>query len=249
MIGKILYLGDTALDLQASYLAGIMSHHELDFDYLDSDTKFSDSFLDVDYRLMILSDYPAYNFTANQMRAIAEKTKAGMSLLMIGGWESFAGLNGDFSNTAIAEVLPVVIKESDDRVNFSSPCLVIGEQRHEIIDSLPFDENMPAIGGLNSLGSRPGAEVLLSALHFSAARENGKVVFKEKSKYPLLVVSESGSSRTAAYASDVAPHWVGPMVDWGDTRVKAQAPGAGDIEVGNFYAQFFANLINWLCGK
>ena len=84
---------------------------------------------------------------------------------------------------------------------------------------------------------------------FNAAMKKGKVVFTENCKYPLLVVSDSGSSRSAAFASDVAPHWVGPLVDWGDARINAQAPGAGEIEVGNWYAQFFANLINWLCCK
>ena len=52
--------------------------------------------------------------------------------------------------------------------------------------------------------------------------------------------------RTAALATDLAPHWVGGLVDWGDgERVVAQAPGSWPIEVGNFYAQFIANLLTW----
>lgn len=249
MSTRILYLGDTAIDQQASYLTGIMSHHGFDFDYLDSDTRFSDSYLVKDYKLMIISDYPASNFTEDQMHAIAYKTKIGMSLIMIGGWGSFTGLDGDFLNTPIAALLPVVMKESDDRVNFSSPCLVIKKQSHEILDSLPFEQNIPAIGGLNSFTAKPDADVLLSAVQYKAAMKNGDVFFTETSKHPLLVTSETAKSRFAAFASDVAPHWVGPLVDWGDTRIKAQAEGAEDIEVGNWYAQFFANLINWLIAK
>ena len=41
----ILYLGDTALDRQASYLAGVLTHYGLDFDYVGSDECFSDALL------------------------------------------------------------------------------------------------------------------------------------------------------------------------------------------------------------
>lgn len=249
MADRILYLGDTVLDRAASYLAGVMSHYGFEFDYVNSDTKFSDDLLGNDYKLLIISDYSAANFNSEQMQAIADKTKTGMALLMIGGWESFTGLAGDYSKTPIADVLPVIMKESDDRMNFSSPCLVIKQQEHEILDSLPFDSDIPAIGGLNAFDPKPGVDVLLSAVQFKAEKTGGEVVFTEKTKYPLLVVSESEACRTAAFASDVAPHWVGPLVDWGNERVKAQAQGAGDVEVGNHYAKFFANLINWLCHK
>jgi len=249
MADRILYLGDTAITQAASYLAGIMTHYGFDFDYIDSDTKFTDELLGNDYKLMIISDYPAANFSASQMQAIVDKTKAGMSLLMIGGWESFTGLGGDYNQTPIAEVLPVTMKDFDDRTNFSGPCLVIKQQDHQILDSLPFESDIPAIGGLNEFAPKPAAAVLLSAVRFNAEKTNGNVVFTENSKYPLLVVSESLAARTAAFASDVAPHWVGPLVDWGTERVKAQAKGAGDVEVGNHYAKFFANIINWLCQK
>ena len=62
---------------------------------------------------------------------------------------------------------------------------------------------------------------------------------------PLLVVGRHGAGRTAALATDVAPHWVGGFVDWGDQRVK-QDVGGGAIEVGNWYARFFCNLVTWV---
>ncbi|GAH40275.1 unnamed protein product, partial [marine sediment metagenome] len=40
---SVLYLGDAALDRQASYLVGIMSHYNIGFDYVNSDGKFSDN--------------------------------------------------------------------------------------------------------------------------------------------------------------------------------------------------------------
>jgi hypothetical protein len=59
-----------------------------------------------------------------------------------------------------------------------------------------------------------------------------------------LIVGRYGAGRTAALATDVAPHWVGGFVDWGDRRI-AQAVGGGMIEVGNWYARFFHNLVAW----
>ena len=47
------------------------------------------------------------------------------------------------------------------------------------------------------------------------------------------MVGEFGRGRTAALATDVAPHWVGPLVDWGVPRVAAQAPQANAVEVGD----------------
>jgi len=68
--------------------------------------------------------------------------------------------------------------------------------------------------------------------------------FSRGKENPLLIVGRHGEGRTAALATDVAPHWVGGFVDWGDRRVTQ--PVAGDaIEVGNWYAQFFRNLLVW----
>ena len=198
---------------------------------------------------MILSDYPASNFTAKQMKVIVDKVKDGMGLLMIGGWESFTGDGGDYHHTPFTEALPVIMQSQDDRVNFSGPCLVIKKHDHEIIDSLPFDQTIPAIGGLNAFDVKRGAAVLLSAVQFKAAKDNSTVDFKQGCTYPLLVVGDYGLGRTAAFASDVAPHWVGPFVDWGGTRIQARADGSSTIEVGNCYAEFFMNLIQWLCVK
>ncbi len=246
---NILYLGDTALNQQASYLAGIMSYYELGFDYVNSDKKFSDTFINRDYDLIILSDYSASNFSAEQIKAIVDKVKNGMGFLMLGGWESFVGDGGNYNNTLFADVLPVVMKAEDDRVNFSSPCLVVKENDHEIIDALPFEQDIPVIGGLNVLDVKKAASELLSAVEYKVAKNGGKIDFVEQQKYPLLVVGQYELGKTAAFASDVAPHWVGPFVDWGNKRIKAAADGAAPIEVGNLYAKFFANLIQWLCVK
>ena len=122
-----------------------------------------------------------------------------------------------------------------------------------------FDKNgqyitaMPTLGfGFTEIGTvtpKPQADVLLKAVRFNAKRSGNDTEFTLGSEYPLLVVCQSPVTRTAAFASDVAPHWVGPLVDWGTERLKAKAKDAGEIEVGNHYAEFFANLIKWLCKK
>lgn len=54
--------------------------------------------------------------------------------------------------------------------------------------------------------------------------------------------------RVAAYASDLAPHWCGGLVDWGERTLKLPvAPGIG-VQVGDFYARFIVSLVSWLCG-
>ena len=75
-----------------------------------------------------------------------------------------------------------------------------------------------------------------------AARWQAEVV----ETHPLLVVGQHGQGRTAAIATDVAPHWVGGLVDWGDDRVTGQGDGADDVEVGDLYAQFWRQLLSFV---
>lgn len=246
---NILYLGDTALDRQACYLTGMMSYHGLGFNYVNSDEKFSDYFLSRNYDLMIVSDYPACNFSVEQAKAIIGKIKDGMGFLMVGGWESFVGDGGDYNNSLFAEVLPVIMKNEDDRVNFSSPCVITKENEHEIINNLPFDKTSSIIGGLNAVEIKKGALEILSGIEYQISIDSRNVSFEKDRKFPLLVIGECRLGKIAVFTSDVAPHWVGPFVDWGNERIRARADGSEAIEVGNLYAQFFANLLQWLCVK
>jgi len=147
-------------------------------------------------------------------------------------------------------VLPVAMQPTDDRVNCSAPCLVEKTAEHPIIDSLAFDEDAPGIGGFNLLTAKPESTTILSAQKFKACRgENGFAFTPFEKPIPLLVVGSYGEGRVTTFASDVAPHWVGGLVDWGDARLAAQAPGASDIEVGNWYGKLFANMVRWTAGK
>ena len=249
MDNRVLYLGDTNLETAASYLAGIMSYCGIGFDYLPSDAKFEDSLLNKDYKAMIISDYPAVNFSESQIHKIADKVKNGMGLLMIGGWGSFSGLGGGYNNTLFAEILPVKMSKGDDRINTYSVCVVENNAVHEIVQSLPFEGNPPTIAGYNLLDAKKSSQTILSVKRFSISKTGGEFYFNCKDIAPLLVVDSFGRGKVAAFASDVAPHWTGGLVDWGDKRMAVKAKGAGQVEIGNWYLSLFGNMINWVMNK
>jgi len=115
-------------------------------------------------------------------------------------------------------------------------------------DGLPWAEHPPLIGGFNNVGPRDSATILLMAMiHRVRLGEGFPTVaeFEHETTEPLLVVDTLGKGRTVALLTDVAPHWVGPMVDWGPERVTAAAPGSFAIEVGSHYARFFRQLLAW----
>ncbi len=58
--------------------------HPFPFDYLASNQEFPDELLSRAYRGIILSDYPAINFTSGQLVKLAEKVHQGTGFLMIG---------------------------------------------------------------------------------------------------------------------------------------------------------------------
>jgi uncharacterized membrane protein len=166
---------------------------------------------------------------------------------MIGGWESFCGHGGDWANTILANGIPVVISESDDRVNCDQPALMVKTTEHPIASTLPWVQRPPTVGGFNRFKSRVGATTVLEVQRFSAGHPNAdRFTFEPLgAREPMLVVGALGKGRTAALATDLAPHWVGGFVDWGNQRVTATAPGSWQIEVGSDYAQFVRNLLTW----
>jgi Putative glutamine amidotransferase len=246
MTAKVLYLGDTSLGSAAGYLAGVMTHDAIAFDYHASGEKFSEAWLSPECKAVILSDYPSANFDESQIQRLIERVQNGMGLLMIGGWESFTGLGGDYGRTRFQEVLPVVMQEADDRMNNSWPCVVVRDIDHPIVAGLPFDEDAPVVGGFNRVRAKAHAVTVLSVHTFTATVSDESVHFNPAETFPLLVLGRFGRGQVAAFASDVAPHWVGGLVDWGKDRVGAQAPGAGAVEVGGHYARLFANIIRWV---
>jgi uncharacterized membrane protein len=243
MLSRICYLGDDTLQGAAAYLAGIMSHFGLPYEHVASTDSPDEDFASQQYALYVVSDYPAARFRPGQMEHLIECVAQGSGLVMLGGWESFHGRLGEYHGSPLARALPVVMANGDDRRNCAQPCLIHKLADHPILEGLPWD-TPPGIGGFNAIAPKPDATTVLSAARFSVCRKGEEFQFTRGAEAPLLVVGQCGSGRTAALATDVAPHWVGGLVDWGDQRVVQEVAGAW-IEVGNWYARFFRNLLAW----
>jgi uncharacterized membrane protein len=243
MAAEICYLGDGHLDGAAAYLAGIMLHYGLEFYHERSGDPPPGDFARRDFALYVVSDYPAAQFGRAAMAHVAGRVEQGAGLVMLGGWESYFGRLGEYHQSPLADVLPVVMQQQDDRRNFAQPCLVNKVADHPILAELPWDKP-PGIGGCNAVLAKPGTQTLLTCVPFSVRRTDGEFQFAPREEAPLLVVGQHGRGRTAALATDVAPHWVGGLVDWGDQRI-VQEVASGFVEVGNWYAQFFRNLLVW----
>jgi hypothetical protein len=245
----VLYCGDDRLEGAAAYLAGTMRHFGIPFDYLPSDAPLERARLlapsgDPACTLVVLSDYPSGMISPAAQRTLVDCVARGTGLLMVGGWGSFRGVNGKYDATPIGGVLPVAIESADDRMNTAAPCVVVREREHPVVGSLPFD-HPPSIAGFNRVGSRPESTVVLSVAVFGTTLSlAGDLQFAERERHPLLVLGQHGAGRTSAYASDVAPHWAGGLIDWGQERLEVGVePGA--VEIGNWYAGFFRNLLLW----
>lgn len=243
MAAKVCYLGDDFLTGAAGYLAAIMRHYGVEFDYVPSAESPSEGFRDRAYALYVVSDYPARRFGRPAMQHVVAAVRGGSGLLMLGGWESYFGRLGEYHESPLADALPVVMGRADDRANCAQPCLVEVATEHPITEGLPWDRP-PGIGGFNRFSPRDEAQVVLNGVEFDVRCEGGQFQFRPDRRSPLLVVGQYGEGRTAALATDVAPHWVGGMVDWGDRRVTEVVAGA-EFEVGGWYAQFFYQLLAW----
>jgi uncharacterized membrane protein len=242
----VLYCGDTSLDSAAAYLAGLMSSWSWDFTYVASNQKLTANVISQECNLFVFSDYPAEQVNDSLQGQIVERVNTGAGLLMIGGWESYHGLGGNWDGTPIASALPVEIADKDDRRNCDQPVFAQPTSvSHPITDGLPWAARPPLIGGFNAFIPRSDSQTLLESIRYDTRFDEEFLTLKQVSTAPLLVAGSHGKGRTAAFATDIAPHWIGPMVDWGTERVTARADGAGDVEVGNLYAAFFKNLLSW----
>ena len=125
---RVIYCGDTTLDSAAAYLAGLICHWGHELTYLASDQRFEPELLDglsSQDVVFVFSDYPSYQIEKDTQQAVLDQIAAGAGLVMIGGWESYHGVGGDWDGTPIGEALPVEIASQDDRVNCDRPVFVL----------------------------------------------------------------------------------------------------------------------------
>ena len=253
-----LYLGDDHVGGAAAYLTGVLTHFGLPLQHVASGSPPQEPFNPADYATLIVSDYSSSGWLPGQMQQVADAVAGGIGLLMIGGWESFHGRkpDGEYNATPFAELLPVTLADTDDRLNFPQPCLIRrmadpGSDidtlvKHPITDGLPWESCVPGIGGLNRFTAKPGSQTLLETVPFTVRRvavlgtgttdeqnTHDEWNFTPEPAIPLLVVGNYGRGRVAALACDVAPHWVGGFVDWGTRRIAQPLSAAAFPELND----------------
>jgi uncharacterized membrane protein len=150
--------------------------------------------------LLVLSDTNHNLYTPNQLvwlgRAV---TDSGMGLMMVGGAESFGG-NGHptWTGSTVEGVLPVECRDQKvhQRTGFGVQPL---HPEEPFTTSLPW-ESMPFFQGMNLVGAKEGALVLLRAML--------------DSPYPVVVHWEIGEGSALAHTPDWNGYWVGGVTQW-----------------------------------
>ncbi len=175
------------------------------------------------FQAVILGDIEASYFTPAQLELLEEFVKRrGGGLLMLGGVNSF-GL-GQYSQTAIAKLLPVEISDRDPAysdLEYAAKTTEAG-LTHPVM-RLSDDpevnrrlwEKVPPLKGITPVkGMKLGARTLL---------------VQEGTKKPVLAVQKYGSGRVAAFTSGGSWYW------------QVSMPASNE-----FHEKFWKQLVRWL---
>ena len=134
---------------------------------------------------------------------------------MIGGWESFYGRLGEYHHSPLADG-----SAGGNAVVRRSPQFRAALPDRKSGATTRSWRNFPGTSRRRSADQRvkaePQTETLLAASAFAVSAATGQAFTSRPGARALLVVGRHGAGRTAALATDVAPHWVGGFVDWGD---------------------------------
>lgn len=145
--------------------------------------------------------------TPNRLKLLRSYVRNGGGLLMVGGYYSFQGINGAarFRGTPVEDVLPVTMMPYDDRLEVPEGCYWASVNTDPITADLSLSEAPPLLG-LNEVVARPDAKVLLCT-----DTDEGRT-------HPLLVIGDVGEGRSAAWTSDIGPHWMpNEVLAWSGT--------------------------------
>lgn len=243
---RLLYCGDDSLRQAARYLYGVLNHLGYTLTYVSSRQPLTSHYLQGKYEAVILSDYPGKMIAPSVQQKLVQKIAGGTGFLMIGGWGSFHGYDGNYQQTKLAKVLPVQCLSGDDRVNCIQGAMIIpAHQASPLWRGLQFARG-PLIGGYNRVQPKKGSRVLLNVRDLQIALPKLKLAKKD---YPLLVTAKYGLGYTAGYMSDLAPHWAGGLVDWGKKKIKIKNVSGHFMEVGQNYVQFVKTLIELVLSR
>ena len=194
----------------ADYLRGVLTGGGIEVDYLPGHlvpAKFPGTADELaGYAAVILSDIGANSIllapqtfeqsqaAPNRLAVIERYVRDGGGLLMIGGYLSFAGIEGKarYHGTPVEDALPVLIDTVDDRVEAPQGVIPGPVARgHPLLDGVAGP--WPALLGYNRVTPRPAAEVVVRC-----------------GDDPLVVLGHYHAGRSAVFTSDCAPHWAPP---------------------------------------
>ncbi len=236
---KVLYAGDSPPGGAANYLLGILNYLKTDLLHFPPGVSLPQDVFKDFWDVIIFSDYKCDNVPYAVQKKIVQQVHAGTGFWMIGGWASFTGLNAGWKNSLIESILPVKCLAKDDRRNFFSGAVIQSKSKNTILKKLSF-EISPVICGLNKVLVKKDSQLILSA---QLIGKKGMLIDKE---YPLLIINKNKQIKTMALTTDLAPHWCGGLVDWGNRRQSLSVNKDISVEVGNFYIRFVSSLLDWL---
>jgi uncharacterized membrane protein len=193
------------------------------------------------FDVVLISDYRSANIAPVAMTALVAAIQGGAGLLMIGGWTSFTGAGGDYGQTPLAPLLPVICAAEDDRRNVASGLwLEPVATTHPLLRGLDL-AHPPVVCGYNAVQPAAGATLVANGrlVAFSAGRPTAGACV------PLLTAWSTGAGRAVALMTDLTPHWCGGIVDWGDDRIVLP----NGAVVGPSYIRLVENLLGWAAGR
>jgi uncharacterized membrane protein len=151
------------------------------------------------YDVIVLDNANRNALTPTQIELLARGvSEGGRGLLMTGGWESFGGTGSSqppWGDSAVGQLLPT---EDVEKAWVESGRLVIREEDHEFIASIPWDRHGPFMVSWphNLVGVKPGAKLLAYT---------DRNVFPTVGDHPLFITWElPGGARTFAVTGEIA---------------------------------------------
>ncbi|NNH59990.1 cytoplasmic protein [Rhizobium laguerreae] len=158
----------------------------------------------------------------NRLKLLKAWVEKGGGLLMVGGYFSFQGIDGKarWRRTPVEDTLPVTCLPYDDRVEIPEGTVAeVVKPKHPTMRGL--EGAWPVLLGVNEVEVRDRADVEIVAR-----------LPQNQGGHPLLVVGTHGTGRTAAWTSDIGPHWLSPaFCKW------------------EGYGRLWKNILGWLTEK
>lgn len=147
---------------------------------------------DIGANTLLLSDatFSKSEIKPNRIQLIKDYVLNGGGLCMIGGYMTFAGIDGKgrWHNTPVQDILPVQVLDRDDREEHPEGIVATVKLEHEILSGIPAE--WPPFLGYNKTILKENAQLLV-----------------EVGGNPLIAVNTAGEGRVSVFTSDCAPHW------------------------------------------